>query len=147
MAEETKAAEAKAPTSKTIKDSVAEKIAASGSTVMQMVVDKMATEVINDRAVILEKAVLKVKSISGELNRLRADNVTYNEDGSKKEESWSKSQVESRKKKVKELQALNKLVDRAMADEATADDWNKLKGKVLILIAPKTSIKIYRTRD
>lgn len=65
-----------------------------------------------------------------EVNRIKPDNVTYNEDGEKQAELFTKKQADALKKAKEKLAKCDKAIDKCMnnADYDALQKWQKGEG-------------------
>lgn len=93
---------------------VAERISTAGTTILTKVVDSLANVEIEKRADALLKAVNLAVATQRELNKAKPDVVSYNDDGSVKDASWTKPKLEEKKKLVEKLAKIEAAVAKAI---------------------------------
>lgn len=110
---------------KTVQETVAEKIAASGPDVLNIVVDKLAEIEISKRVEAVTKGISKQDQLEKELKKIDGKNdvITY-VDG-KEVQSMSKNRFEEIKKAKEKLDGLTKAMDSALSSN-TVEAYAKL---------------------
>lgn len=114
---------------KSINVAVAEKIAATGSkTAVDMVVDSLVKTEVNRRADALEKGLKLHEDTFRELRKVKPDQVTFNLDGTKATETYSKAVIDNNKKLNEKLAKIEKAVVNATDNNQWSDLFNLVKG-------------------
>lgn len=114
---------------KSINVAVAEKIAAVGSkTAIDIVVESLVKTEVNRRADALEKGLKLHEDTYRELRKVKPDQITYNLDGTKQSETYSKEAVENNKKLTEKLAKIEKAVVKATDENDWSDLYNLVKG-------------------
>jgi hypothetical protein len=103
---------------------VAARIKESGPEVYNRFRDKLVEDEIASRVGLLDKAFQKRFQLLTDLRKVdRADNETYNADGSVATQSYSKPRLEEIKKAKEALAKHENALEKALA----GNDWSKLK--------------------
>ena len=114
---------------KSINVAVAEKIAAVGSkSAVDAVVELLVKTEVNRRADALEKALKLHEETFRELRKVKPDQVTYNLDGTKATETYSKAAIDSNKKLNEKLAKIDKAVVNATDNNQWGDLYSVVKG-------------------
>lgn len=96
---------------------VAEKISTIAPVVEDKIIDALVAREVNRRSDALTKAIDDLNKMEGEQRRIKPDQVQYNEDGSVKDQSYSKAKIEELKKLKQKIEkytnAINKALDKA----------------------------------
>jgi hypothetical protein len=116
------------PTPKSIRELVTDNLSSSGPKVKDTVVTALTQEEINKRVETVRNALPLVDTARGVLKKFKADVITYNEDGSVKDEGWSKQNLEAKKQAQEKLAKLEAALAKAL-DESQFEDLNKLVGQ------------------
>lgn len=85
-----------------------------GGVIRKRVVEALVEEEVSHRADLLTKALAKRKAQANELNKIRPDHCTFNEDGSPAAQQWSKAKLGERRKCLKVLAKLDKAINAAI---------------------------------
>lgn len=109
-----------------IREAVAAEIAGSTQKVTDIVVNTMVEETVNKRAAALTKALDTLKQAKGELNKMKPDVVAYDDEGNAVSSNWTKQALEAKKKAAERVKKISKIIDSALAEGATNNDWGKL---------------------
>lgn len=119
--------EAKKPAVKTIKDAVAEKIAASGPSVLENVAQALASTEIARREGIVITAYAELNKKQNELNKMKPDAPTLTiVDGQKvKTETWTEAGYKKFEEAKAKVEKLSNALDKAL-EVGDADSFNKL---------------------
>jgi hypothetical protein len=121
------AQDAPSPVQSLIRDRVTENLASSGPRVQQIIVDKLASEEVDKRVVLLQRAMTEIEKARGELKSIKPDFITYNEDRTPKDASWSKGTLDKRDKAQQRVAKLEKAFTDA-AENSNFDELKKLLG-------------------
>lgn len=114
---------------KSINVAVAEKIAAVGSKIaIDTVVDNLVKTEVNRRADALEKVLKLHEDTFREIRKVKPDQVTYNLDGTKATETYSKAAIDNNKKLTEKLAKIEKAVVNATDNNQWSDVYNLVKG-------------------
>jgi hypothetical protein len=95
---------------------VADLIKGSSDKVKTIVRDKFVNDEINKRADLLSRLIVALNTFRKEALKVRADVVTYNESGEKQSESWSKAQLDKKKKADEKIGKAEKAFEKALND-------------------------------
>ena len=96
----------------------------SASVVKNKVVDLFVNEEIDKRVKSLHSAYVKLKELRNAVNKIKPDNVNYDEEGQVTSQSYSKAKVDELKKSKERVVKLERAIDAAIANEENA--FNKL---------------------
>lgn len=110
---------------KTIKEEVAATLSKSGKNVKDAVIANLAQVEIDKRIDLVTKGVKKLDELQKAQNKMKPDNVTYNDDGSEASATWSKSKLDERNKGSERISKLSKAIDNAL-DKNEYDQLSKL---------------------
>lgn len=114
---------------KSINTAVAEKVAGLGSTkVVDTVVEKMVTAEISKRAEALATAIKLHDDTRRELNKVKADQVSLDENGAKVSETFSRQAFENKMKLAERLIKIDKIIVAATEKDNWGDLYNLVKG-------------------
>ena len=114
---------------KSINTAVAEKVAGLGATkVVDTVVEKMVGVEIAKRAEALAAAIKLHDDTRRELNKVKADQVSLDENGAKVSETFSKTAFENKKKLTEKLAKIDKTIVAATEKDNWGDLYNLAKG-------------------
>lgn len=111
---------------KSVQDEVQSKIIASSEQVKELVIKKMIQTEVARRADILEKGVLLSVNLTTEGLQIKPDSIIYNDQGDEVSSGWTKGMLDKKAKHKKKCDELNKLIDGAMAKDATEKNWKNL---------------------
>lgn len=101
----------------TIKELVAENLANSGPQVKDVIVEELTAQEIEKRAELVRKALPLIEQAQGELNKVnRPDVVVYDAEGKEKDKSFSKNQIDTRKKAQEKVEKLNSALTEALTN-------------------------------
>lgn len=100
----------------TILTQVAEKVAGSGTSVRDAVVNELANREIARRTNAVVKGFDLLAEAQKELNKIKPDQVSFNGDGTKAQELWSKAKLEEKKKAEAKIAKITAALDKATAD-------------------------------
>ena len=103
-------------------EAVAARIANSGVTIFDRVVDIMAGEAITKRVKQITTAMTEADNLVKELRRLKPDVVGYHEDGFVISSAFSKARIDERAKNINR----QKKIEAAIADALDKGDWAKI---------------------
>jgi hypothetical protein len=109
-----------------LRETVAQRIKEVGPDVEQKVVDILVDRVLKERVNLITKGFDKLSQAERDLKKIKPDNVTYNEDGSVRDEGYSKSKVEERKKAKQRIEALRGALEKALSTQPNFDKLKKL---------------------
>lgn len=113
---------------KSINTAVAEKVAGLGSTkVVDAVVEKMVAAEISKRAEALAAAIKLHDDTRRELNKVKADQVSLDENGQKVSETFSKKAYDHKKKLTEKLAKVDKTIVAATEKDNWGDLFNLVK--------------------
>jgi hypothetical protein len=112
-----------------IREAVAEKIKNSTSAVTDAAVDIMAQKVIQKRVEQVVAAFTELDNLDRELKKCKPDLISYNDDGSVKDTSWSKGAFEARKKLSDRHDKIEKALEAALGDKGDFNSLASLGGK------------------
>lgn len=113
---------------KSINTAVAEQIAKLGSTkVIDTVVESLVKVEITRRSDALEKAMKLHEDTLREIRKVKPDQVTFNLDGTKASETYSKQAYENNKKLNEKLAKIEKVIVAATEQEKWGDLYNLVK--------------------
>lgn len=113
---------------KSINTAVAEQITKLGSTkVIDTVVESLVKVEISRRSDALEKAIKLHEDTLREIRKVKPDQVTYNLDGTKASETYSKQAFENNKKLNEKLAKIEKTIVGATENEKWGDLYNLVK--------------------
>lgn len=116
---------------KSINIAIAEGIAKLGSTkVVDTVVESLVRVEILKRADALEKAIKLHDDTIKEIRKIKPDQITYDLDGTKQTETYSKSVIDNNKKFTDKLKKIEKTIVDATEAEKWGDLYNLVKGGV-----------------
>lgn len=99
----------------------------TAGTIRSRVVDQLVEEEIGRRADLLAKVFAVREQTARDLDKLRPDQVFYNDKGEKVNETFSKAKFEERKKATEKLGKIDKALDKAI-NEANYEDLKKWAG-------------------
>ena len=103
---------------------VADKIQTSGGAINDRLRDDMVEREVASRVAVLDKAFTRRRELSQALNKVdRADNETFNADGSVASASFSKARLQEIKKAREPLAKLESAMEKALVE----NDFQKLK--------------------
>lgn len=107
---------AKNPEALKLMDDVKAEVAGKEETgsIRKRVVEVLVEEEVSTRADLLTKALSKRKAQAMELNKIRPDQCTFNEDGSPAQQKWSKAKLGERDKVQKVLSKIDKVINAAV---------------------------------
>lgn len=109
----------------TIHAAVADKLAASAPAILDGVVEALVAKTLEARKNAVLQALDEITKIDREFNKLRADQVTYNENGTKATETFSKKVIDDRQKLTQRKQKIVAALENATT-ASTSDAWAKL---------------------
>jgi hypothetical protein len=113
---------------KSINTAVAEQIAKLGSTkIIDTVVESLVKVEINRRSDALEKAIKLHEDTLKEVRKVKPDQITFNLDGTKASELYSKVAVENNKKLNQKLAKIEKTIVDATENDKWGDLYNLMK--------------------
>lgn len=113
---------------KSINTAVAEQIQKLGATkVVDTVVESLVQVEIKRRAEALEKAIKLHEETLREIRKVKPDQVTFNLDGSKASETYSKQAYENNKKLNEKLAKIEKVIVAATEQDKWGDLYNLVK--------------------
>ena len=98
----------------TIQQTIAEKIGTSNETVRNRLIDHLVETEIEKRSNKMIQIFVEIEKMTKNLNKLRADVKTFNEDGSIATETWSKQRLDERRKATEILAKFQKAFDKAL---------------------------------
>lgn len=125
MADQNDTNEAKKSKAQEMLADVAGKIKDSGEAIRQRLVDAMVEKEVAQRVELLDKAFQKRFELLTAFNKVnRADQETYNADGSVATQSYTKARLEEIKKAKEALEKHENALEKAL----TSNDFSKLKG-------------------
>lgn len=114
---------------KSINVQITEQIAKLGSTkVVDAVVESLVQAEIKRRADALEKVLKLHEDTTKELRKIKPDQITYNLDGSKATETYSKAVSDNNKKLNDKLKKIEKTIVEATESEKWGELYNLVKG-------------------
>lgn len=94
----------------------------------QQVEDKIIAALVdrevNRRSDALTKAIDNLSKMEGERKRIKPDNVSYNEDGTVKDQSYSKAKTEEIKKLDQKIDKHTKAITKALENQDYGDVYN-----------------------
>ena len=119
-----------------IREAVTERIAKSGDEIASRVVDLLAEETLKKRVQQITQAMTESDNLNRDLKKMKPDIVTYNADGSRASESFSKKVIDDRNKAMARIKKVEAAITKALdtgdygdvaslgskATEATEDD-------------------------
>lgn len=115
--------------SKSINIAVAEQVAKFGSPkVVNTVVNQLVEVEVKKRADALAAALKLFEDTRRELNKVKADQVSLDENGAKVSETFSKQAFENRKKLTEKLAKIDKVIVGATEKDNWGDLYNLAKG-------------------
>lgn len=82
--------------------------------IREKVVTALVEEEVSTRADLLTKALAKRKAQARELDKIKPDQCTFNEDGSPAQQHWSKTKLGERQKAQKNLSKIDKAINAAV---------------------------------
>jgi len=82
--------------------------------IRKRVVEALVEEEVTTRADLLTKALAKRKAQQKELDKIKPDHCTFNEDGSPAQQHWSKAKLGERAKAAKALNKIDKAINAAV---------------------------------
>ncbi len=86
----------------------------SAGIIRKRVVEALVEEEVTNRADLLTQALAKRKAQSRELEKIRPDHCTFNEDGTLANRYWSKAKLDERAKAQKILSKIDKAINAAV---------------------------------
>ena len=98
--------------------------AQKAGTIRGRVVDQLVEEEISKRADLLAKVFAVREQTNRDLDKIRPDQVSYNDKGEKVSEFFSKAKFEERKKATERLGKIDKALDKAL-NEANYEELKK----------------------
>ena len=107
-----------------IKEAVAVKLSQSSALVAETVIAQLAQETVDKRVQQITQAYTELDKLQKDYFRLKADIISFNEDGSVKEQAFSKERLEERKKSLERQEKIQKAIDKAL----DKDDWSDIGG-------------------
>lgn len=110
-----------------IKEKVAEKLDKSSTTVIDIVVDKLAEIEINKRVATIQSAMIKLETLEKEFKKIEGKNDTFYYIQNVKHESMSENRFNAIKKAKETYENLNKAFNLAL-ETNSQDSYNKLNG-------------------
>lgn len=103
---------------------VTERIKSQNDWVKKALEDKLVQQELDLRVSVLEKLLTKRSEAQGAIKKVdKADQITYNADGSPAAQTYSKERLEEIKKAKKALDDVDNAIDKALNDA----DWQKAK--------------------
>lgn len=105
---------------------VQERIKSSPEVVKAKLIARLADREIDSRVELMDKALVKLDDLRKEVYKAKADQVTFNEDGTKTAETYSKAALDARNKAKEELDKWEQMIEKALVE----GDFSKLKEKV-----------------
>lgn len=120
---ESTASESNKKAAATLNEKVAESIAASNPTVVSNVIAALAEVEIKRRTKAVIDALVTLNQFRKEQYKIKPDIVSYNADGSPKDQAWSKAKLEEKKKLEEKIAKYEKAIDLALGDN---QDYTKL---------------------
>jgi len=114
---------------KTLHEEVADRLAKSIPILRAEIVEELADKVLRSRSEMLLNAIEELSKLSKERSAIlkKPANVSYDENGNKVGESYSKEQIDSKKKAEDRFAKISKLVDEAF-EKNDNETWGKLQG-------------------
>ncbi len=100
-----------------INSEVKNRLSTSSHEVKEAVIVGLVQKELNRRAATITTLVERAEIAQKELFKLKPDIVSYNEDGTVKDASYSKPQLEAKKKATELLDKLNTAIDKALAGD------------------------------
>lgn len=110
-----------------IHEAVASKIAGSGETVKNLVIDQLAEVEINNRVELVKKGLAKVTTLKAELKKIdQPDGVSYaGSDKTGEIKTYSAGRIKEIESAKEKLTKVEKALDKALEDNSK-DAYNKL---------------------
>lgn len=106
---------------------VAEKIATIAPVVEEKIIDALVSREVNRRSDALTKAIDDLSKMEGEVRRIKPDQVQYNEDGTVKDQSYSKPKTEELKKLKQKIEKYTNAINKALEKADYGDVYNLSK--------------------
>lgn len=108
----------------TVHTAVVARIKELAPSVEQKLIDHLAQIEITRRSDVLIKTWENLDKLEKMFKKLNADIKTYNEDGTVKDESYSKARLDERNKTSGKIDKWKKAIDKALTDKDFADVYN-----------------------
>lgn len=105
-----------------IREAVAERIANSGELVAERVVDALADTTLQKREQQVSQAITESDNLARDLQKLKPDALTFNQDGTVAAEAFTKARIEQRAK----LKSRIEKIENALAKALEKNDWNPI---------------------
>jgi len=113
---------------KNINVAIAEKIATFGSSrVVDMVVEQLVSSEVKKRAEALATIIKLYDDTHRELDKVKVDQVSFDENGAKVSETFSRQAFENRKRLIEKLAKIDKIVVAATEKDNWGDLYNFVK--------------------
>lgn len=112
-----------------LRTKVATEITNSLGRVEQDVIDALVERDIKRKAESLVKCIDKLTEAEKEMQKLGADNITFDADGKKIGESFSKKRIEERNKTKGRIQKISGAINKALEKGDFGDVYNLSSGK------------------
>lgn len=101
-----------------IREKVGERLAQTGPEIEKRVIDHFAEIEVAKRSNAIVAAMEKLDANNKELNKLsKPDQVSYNLDGSIKEEAFSKERIDARAKLIEKNNKISKAIEKALGGD------------------------------
>lgn len=112
-----------------VKEMVAERIANSGPTILEGVIEHLVKETVDKRKAVAVQGYAEYAKLEKELLKLKADQLIYDENGAVIQQGFKKETVDAIKKTKEKMEKLNRAIDKAL-DKNDWGDLTNLVGKV-----------------
>ena len=110
-------------TSATIRELITQKVGGSSQEVQEKVVQLFVDEEVNRRVGLVQRAVPLVEAAQADLAKIQPDQAQFDGNGAELSKTWSKGQLDKRRKAEERLKRLDDALDKAL----TAGDFNELE--------------------
>jgi hypothetical protein len=108
-----------------IVDAVKSRLNNTGGQLAKYVEDRLVEEELRKREVIVFEAFAKLQELVGLHSKIRPDDVTYNGDGEKASETYSKKKIDEKMALKKAIEKLDKAINAIF--DGTSNDFDALK--------------------
>lgn len=107
-----------------LQEKVATKIATIAPVVEDKIIEALVAREVTRRSDALTKAIDALSKMEGEKRRVKPDQVQYNEDGSVKDQSYSKLKTEELKKLNQKIDKYTNSINKALDKADYGDVYN-----------------------
>lgn len=110
-------------------DRVKQTVGSSAQQIQDELVNLLVRRELDKRVSLLDSALSKLDELRKNLNKIKPDNVLYDETGAIVQNSYTKAKLDEKKKATEKVEKLDKAIESALALSAP-DAFQKLKEAV-----------------